>query len=1437
MKKLSILGMAVLMTAGAAAADGAEQAMVGLFTDRCRTVFAPGEEIEVSAVVRADQAENGELQLSLHGPRPDLLLARKPVKLAAGSRATFSWRIRPDITARLRPAGYQFRAKLGELEALPFPVTIADTTKKTHLVIYEANWSGTRDYGKTIDDVPRMIKAQADAFHNFAMDLNNVWGNVYPPLRNPFGLAEADRATVPEEWLADRDFMDLASEELLRNGMGRAVQLHGVWCRTLRLGLEQNMRDYTHTYCTAVQNWKRFPNFLGLSYGDDLNTLGDWESGSPESPQSDALFQDRMAWFIADCAKQHPEFRISRETLLPTNEPVWRAWTDYITGRFTEASADWHTALEQQMANFITTHTDGIPYFQNLACGNYPPRLYRNMTVVQTKTESDSGTSPFQSELCAEYLAAGKRPEQPVWIGSWGRFCEGTTTIVQRAVSLLGRGVDGVGPFSLGDFNMLVRNDGYDANHFTLGRRQRNKLVGELCTRYGDMCLALEPQHDVAVLYSYSQAMFDVNMASWKAVFRTSEFNFNPHTAYLNQAMVANQAFIDIWRAGFSPRIVVEEDVLAGRLASVPALVLVGLTRPLPEPVMAKILAYRQAGGTVLIDAQTTIDVPGAVKLGVRFNQPGYQAWKQMIKSFRAPVPEHLTPHQLVYKYGEPSWPVIRQKLAFIKPFATRDNPRVLVSHSRCGKASYLFVTHDTPPKNWDPDKFWLPNSQWIVPLKAELKLHGGGGAIYDVFSMKQVEPRIDGGSRVLPVDFRTMEGRIFAVLPAAIAKVSLKAPDVVDAGSRMPVEVQVLDAQGKPIDAAIPVEIELIGPSRVIHVFRSTAGDSGCREEFAIGVNDGPGPWTVYVTELLSGITVARNIKLEPATLDAGRNGVFEVPDVAVFNLDAIRRLLAKGSAVNIGLDDGQEDCRGLAETLAESIGKQGVKCSVMKLADALVQHPGDVQYKGRAERFYTSDLPDATCNLILLSGARPSRQLQALHRHGFCSRAITPNYPGTGRAMIDYHWSPFTGGFDAISLAAPDDAGLAKAIEQFEQIAEGNISPELTEMQTLARNLKAARTAVLPPKIAWRPAPPTFGPATDERKLTDDATVAGRPSDHAMARFFGDTVMALAASPNGQFIAAGTNSFFDNVFLLDSDDGTVLWSAKVGPIFIDGIAVADNGTVIAASLADGSVQVFAPDGKPGKRFQVPPAYPNNGGSSRYDPIAFASGNVILNRRDKLEAFKLDGTKAWEYAAPAHAWTLQAPGARAVIAGCWDPPTLVKLDPATGREIARIDGVAADWLSVTPDLAFTTVCGKGKLTVLDAGWKVIHQQDSPQVKAACNGTILVAAAAEGKTGGAAFDTTLRITALASGRTATQELNDMIADVAYSPAGTIVAGSWDGSFQYYAKEPVGDPRIIIEECICRLAVLPDGDVVVGTGAGSLARYPANGLRKWKATLR
>ena len=94
-----------------------------------------------------------------------------------------------------------------------------------------------------------------------------------------------------------------------------------------------------------------------------------------------------------------------------------------------------------------------------------------------------------------------------------------------------------------------------------------------------------------------------------------------------------------------------------------------------------------------------------------------------------------------------------------------------------------------------------------LVPQMVPLKLEGiEGRAVYDVFAGKQVQPV--GG--MLTADCRNMPARVYAILPAAVARVRVAGPNGVARGETMHWEVQVQDSAEKAIAAAVPVRVRL---------------------------------------------------------------------------------------------------------------------------------------------------------------------------------------------------------------------------------------------------------------------------------------------------------------------------------------------------------------------------------------------------------------------------------------------------------------------------------------------------------------------------------------------------------------------------------------------------------------------------------------------------
>jgi outer membrane protein assembly factor BamB len=185
---------------------------------------------------------------------------------------------------------------------------------------------------------------------------------------------------------------------------------------------------------------------------------------------------------------------------------------------------------------------------------------------------------------------------------------------------------------------------------------------------------------------------------------------------------------------------------------------------------------------------------------------------------------------------------------AAVAPLADVPNEEILLSERTSEEGRYLFAVNNTTP-DLDPGQIWRVTLSVAsrVPVKAALRL--GQGHIYDVFGLKKVEVP-DG---LVQADLRSLPARIFAVLPAPIARVDLAAPEAARPGEALAWKVRVLDDAGRPIRAAIPVQVKLsTADGRLLALRGVSAGSQGVSGEFVVPLN--AGPVTLEATELFSG-------------------------------------------------------------------------------------------------------------------------------------------------------------------------------------------------------------------------------------------------------------------------------------------------------------------------------------------------------------------------------------------------------------------------------------------------------------------------------------------------------------------------------------------------------------------------------------------------------
>src|SRR5262249_39309762 len=217
---------------------------------------------------------------------------------------------------------------------------------------------------------------------------------------------------------------------------------------------------------------------------------------------------------------------------------------------------------------------------------------------------------------------------------------------------------------------------------------------------------------------------------------------------------------------------------------------------------------------------------------------------------------------------------------AVLPPVAGVENPEVLLSERAAGEGRYLFVVNDTVP-DLDPGQLWRVTLAITsrVPLVAPVKLRDPGAVVYDVFALKRVTPK-DG---IVEADLRCLPARLYAVLPAAIARVELRGPKKVQAGQAFAWSAQVQDDGGKAVRASVPLRLRLLDAGGGVLEERFTAaGAEGVSGTMVSVRNAAPGAQVLEATELFSGQTARLEIAVETPARPADLKAADDRPDAA---------------------------------------------------------------------------------------------------------------------------------------------------------------------------------------------------------------------------------------------------------------------------------------------------------------------------------------------------------------------------------------------------------------------------------------------------------------------------------------------------------------------------------------------------------------------------
>ncbi len=326
-------------------------------------------------------------------------------------------------------------------------------------------------------------------------------------------------------------------------------------------------------------------------------------------------------------------------------------------------------------------------------------------------------------------------------------------------------------------------------------------------------------------------------------------------------------AYFAMQHARLQPEVIYEEHVLRDGLDAYKVLVMTDC-EVLTRPVVDRVLAFQKRGGLIVGDSRLCPAIKADITLPILARTKDAAADKAALLKLAAEIRQ-----QLDGKYQR---------------VVDSSSPEVVPHRRRSGCADYIFLVNDAREPGDYVGQYGRVH-ELGVPTAAEVTVNGDVGAIYDLVEHRAVEFRkVDGtnrssGSRqtsdsdaeaakgqrrsvgslatsatatVVPTTLGPCDGRVLMTLPQPIAAVSIDGAAEVARGKQWTGRISINDATGKPVDAVIPLHVEVRdGDGRLAEFSGYYGAAHGVLElKLDIAANDAFGQWEIHVRDLASG-------------------------------------------------------------------------------------------------------------------------------------------------------------------------------------------------------------------------------------------------------------------------------------------------------------------------------------------------------------------------------------------------------------------------------------------------------------------------------------------------------------------------------------------------------------------------------------------------------
>lgn len=746
-----------------------------------------------------------------------------------------------------------------------------------------------------------------------------------------------------------------------------------------------------------AQLGRKFGGFAGVHYADEPGlTYGFQDKDGKLSPyyQGGAIPADQYFGPMAVQAQREAYKRVTGkdapDLLNPTKD--MEAWMEFMRWRttilgdvFAAATREVH-AVDPKLLGYSQVYE-----WAATADGEYPPEDAKGLDVLSTHAYGvrQLGMWYPAHETDAMRSGAWNKPlwMLPTWLGS--QAPEGGVRAM--AYSTLARKVEGL-TWPLDWFQ---------------GWPEAKEVQQKILPISAALYHAEKRRDAVGIFHSRDQALAD--------------YSKNVRDVYEGRGYAGrlNSAWLMALAAGYPTTRVVEPELSTPVVSAHKVLLAPGLTYARPQTIAA-LEKYVAGGGVLLLDTSSTVEIKGAQKLPFAFpdyfnsahaGHPLYHEW-----SDRKRFDELIRPH----------YAALREALApHAAAVAGCDDPMVMLSEQGAGAGKLLWAVNMA-----QEDAFAQNKQQWtMAPVSTTLRLPAGNYVAYDVFNRKRIN------ERAVPLNLEKGDAKLFALLPVAIGSVKISSANW--NSPSLDLQAQVLGA-GKPINAVIPISVELIAPNGKSFrtIYRATQNGLW-RETLPLGAAASEGRWQIRVTELLSGQAATQFVDVKPAKSKAP---VFATTsDADVLDAGRIARALdkSKGEVLVLWGEAGQLSAAQKIVTMLQARG-------VTARADDAKNHLAEIKVSGQLAFLNWSRPLDINRQVVLVGNktnnpliARLTEKLQ------LAPRPVSENYPGAGRVLVFWASGAFGLENDIVTLYADDAVGIERGISALQAILKTGSAP----------------------------------------------------------------------------------------------------------------------------------------------------------------------------------------------------------------------------------------------------------------------------------------------------------------------------------------------------------------------------------------------------------